>query len=189
MVAEKRGNAKEFNIYGFGEWARYFHTPMVIRLEYAPVELQGMLRHCKIVQYLFTQGRDSIQYDVHFRRGKEQHPSILRGKYLPDLVLSIPSIGMVDPRPSWLRASNTYSIRVMPTYSFPLVRPNRYCNNFPSQPSSSLVVRGYCFRYNSLSGWSTSDVDGLISVEDAVDRVILLVDALQKYKNELTGTC
>ena len=115
---EGKKGSKECNIYGFGEWVRCFHTLMAIRLEYAPRELQGMLRHCEIVQNLYTQGRDGIQYDAQFRRGKEQHPIISWGKYLPDIVLSIPARGIVGPRPSWPKTSGTYSPRVMNAHSF-----------------------------------------------------------------------
>ena len=85
---------KEKNIQSrplsFYQWVRCFHTYMSIRLGYAPQELQGMLRHCEIVQDLYGQGKDGMLYDARFRRKKEQYPFISWGEYLADIVDGLP---------------------------------------------------------------------------------------------------
>lgn len=72
------------------QWTRCFRIYMSLRLEMAPSELQGMLRHAEIVQDLASQGKDAIAYDALFRRAKEQHPSIQWGEYLAQIINNLP---------------------------------------------------------------------------------------------------
>lgn len=77
------------------KWYDSFVIFMSIRLEYAPNEAQGLLRHCQIVKGIHSQGKDGVSYDCRFRRLKGQHPTIQWGEYLTELVSEIPSrLGM-----------------------------------------------------------------------------------------------
>ena len=91
---EKSDHVKSLSFY---DLIRYFHTFMSIRLESAPQELQGMLRHCEIVQDLHSQGKDGILYDARFRRKKEQYPFICWGEYMADVVDGLPRRKFTGP--------------------------------------------------------------------------------------------
>lgn len=74
------------------QWYDAFVIFMSIRLEFAPHEAQGLLRHWQIVRGLQAQRRDGIHYDCQFRRLKEQHPDIAWGEYLAELVGEVPML-------------------------------------------------------------------------------------------------
>lgn len=83
-------NDKNYNPtrLSFFNWTQCFHTFMSIRLQHAPHEVQGMLRHAEIVSDLQRQGRDGLHYDVKFRKIKQNFPEIKFGEYLNELVNS-----------------------------------------------------------------------------------------------------
>ena len=135
---EKSSEVKPLFFY---DWVRCFHTFMSIRLEYAPQELQGMLRHCEIVQDLHGQGRDGILYDARFRRKKEQYPFISWGEYLADIVDGIPRRKSTS-KPQSLQ----WSMAPQPPHLQWSTRP-------PSQPLQWPAPRPMvCFKYNSTAG-------------------------------------
>jgi hypothetical protein len=71
------------------EWWDAFIIYMSIRLEFFPGEAQGLLRHMQIVKTVQAQGKDGPEYDVLFRRLKEQQPDLKWGEYLTELVAEI----------------------------------------------------------------------------------------------------
>ena len=71
-------------------WYDAFIVFMSIRLEYAPEEAQGLLRHWQVVRGLQNRKKDGVYYDCQFRRLKEQHPDIVWGEYLAELVAEVP---------------------------------------------------------------------------------------------------
>ena len=98
----------------FYDWICCFHTFMSIRLEFAPQELQGMLRHCEIVQDLHSQGKDGILYDARFRRKKEQYPFIGWGEYMADVVDGLPRRKFTMPTRPQLRPVSQLAPRPLP---------------------------------------------------------------------------
>lgn len=72
------------------KWYDAFLIFMSIRLEYAPLEAQGLLRHCQIVKNLINNKKDGMFYDCQFRRLKAQHPDIAWGEYMTELVDEVP---------------------------------------------------------------------------------------------------
>ena len=131
----------------FSNWIRCYHTFMSIRLQYAPEELQGMLRHAENVQDLISQGRDGILYDAKFRRAKEQHPSIAWGEYIAQIVNGLPLLSALPARPPFRPRYLDYSA----------ARPSSSQSiNYSKQDGSlSANRRQYvkpCLKFNSTSG-------------------------------------
>ena len=135
---EKPSEVKPLPFY---DWIRCFHTFMSLRLEYAPQEVQGMLRHCEIVQDLHGQGKDGVLYDARFRRKKEQYPFISWGEYLADIVDGLPRRkSSAKPQPlQWSTGPQSST----PQWS---ARPPPHPLQWPAPKPTS------CFKYNSTTG-------------------------------------
>ena len=133
---QREKSDKQLNFF---EWTRCFHTFMSLRLQTAPTELQGMLRHAEVVQDLASQGKNAIDYDAKFRRVKEQHPHIKWGQYLPDVVDGLQPLRFA--RPTYNRGANFVSYQPR-TANFASYRPRQQigiCRNFNSRAGCSFA--------------------------------------------------
>ena len=128
------GDRRRSKELSFFEWVRCYHIFMSLRLQTAPAEVQGMLRHMEVVQDLYSQGKDAIAYDAKYRRIKDQHPSVPWGEYLAEVVNGLPQI-------SRMGNGSRQPFRFRPQFNRPIqgggfsrpARDQRPCTRFNSQ--------------------------------------------------------
>lgn len=111
----------------FYNWIKCYHTFMSIRLRYHSSELQGMLRYAEIIQDLHTQGRDFSNYDVQFRKDKQQWPEIKWGEYLHEIINKLSIRPTTSRRPIERFASQPTQERVCYGYNSPKGCTSRAC--------------------------------------------------------------
>lgn len=134
---DRRGN-KELTIM---EWLRCYHTFMSLRLQTAPTEIQGLLRHAEIVQDLHQMGKDAVKYDALFRRTKDQHPFIGWGEYMAEIVIKLPMRPRFGQLPNYRPSGQGFS------------RPASFGSGFPTQrPGFNRYGFRPCTRFNSAAG-------------------------------------
>lgn len=125
-------------------WMDAFLVFMSIRVDFAPGETQGLLRHCQIVKNLWTRGKDGNRYDDQFRRLKEQHADIQWGEYMAELIDELPPIMRHPPvtRPPSMTRTNAYR-------GGPSQVPGTY-----RRPFQLTAAAETCFSFNSPGGCS-----------------------------------
>lgn len=133
---KRLGDRRKSRELSFYEWIRCFHIFMSLRLQTAPSEVQGLLRHMEIVQDLNGQGKDAIAYDAKFRRRKEQHPSIRWGEFLAEVVIGLPQVSRIGNGPRqqfrFRQQFNTFNRPSQGGGFSRSTRDQRHCNRFNS---------------------------------------------------------
>lgn len=127
------------------DWMRCFHTFMSLRLQTAPLEVQGMLRHAEIVQDLYSMGKDAVKYDALFRRTKDQHPSICWGEYMAEIVIKLPMRVRFGQFPQY-RSAMQGQVRTGQNSGFTRTGQNSGFNRNGQYGQRS------CLRFNSMVG-------------------------------------
>lgn len=130
----------------FSSWLDSFIIFISLRIQSAPDETQGLLRHMQLIKNMYSQGKNGVEYDYQFRQAKAQHPTIQWGEYLPELSDEISAKEQKRTRPAW------------ETSRLPIGQRRR--TPWSGQPNSWSQQQNkpkHCYKFNSKEGCKNSN--------------------------------